>query len=133
MINSSRKDHIGWVLDLDSSTDTWMFIDCVICGSVICGSDCVCTYYWLNGFDRVKVNQQNEISIRIDDNDGIIESWIQIRENKSKEIWDLMYTGGHGIFISLGAYIFNLKDLFDDFELKNEQTGEWQPFGVIDE
>lgn len=63
VINSSRKDHIGWVLDLDSSTDTWMFIDCVICGS-----DCVCnTYYWLNGFDRVKVNQQNEISIRIDD------------------------------------------------------------------
>lgn len=66
-------------------------------------------------------------------NDGIIESWIQIREKKSKEIWDLMYTGGHGIFVSLGAYIFNLKDLFDDFELKNEQTGEWQPFGVIDE
>ena len=64
-------------------------------------------------------------------NDGIIESWIQIREKKSKEIWDLMYTGGHGIFISLGAYIFNLKDLFDDFELKNEQTGEWQPFGVL--
>lgn len=63
VINSSRKDHIGWVLELDSSTDTWMFIDCVICGS-----DCVCnTYYWLNGFDRVKVNQQNEISIRIDD------------------------------------------------------------------
>lgn len=35
---------------------------------VICGSDCVCnTYYWLNGFDRVKVNQRNEISIRVDD------------------------------------------------------------------
>lgn len=66
-------------------------------------------------------------------NDGIIESWIQIREKKSKEIWDLMYTGGHGIFVSLGAYIFNLKDLFDDFELKNEQTGEWQPFGVIED
>ena len=63
VINSSRKDHIGWVFGLDSRTDTWMFLDCVICGS-----DCVCnTYYWLNGHDRVKVNQQNEISIRIDD------------------------------------------------------------------
>lgn len=53
---------MGWVLDLDYSTDAWMFIDCVICGS-----DCVCTYYWLNGYDRVKVNQQNEIPIRVDD------------------------------------------------------------------
>ena len=67
VINSSREDHQGWVLFLDSRTDTWMHLDCVICGSVICGSDCVCTYYWLNGYDRVKVNQQNEISIRIDD------------------------------------------------------------------
>nr|DAH28818.1 MAG TPA: hypothetical protein [Caudoviricetes sp.] len=67
VINSSRKDHQGWVFELDSRTDTWMFFDCVICGSVICGSDCVCTYYWLNNFDRVKVNQQNEISIRVDD------------------------------------------------------------------
>ena len=68
VLSSSRKDHIGWVFDLDSITDTWKFFDCVICGSVICGSDCVCnTYYWLNGFDRVKVNEQNDISIRIDD------------------------------------------------------------------
>lgn len=65
--NSSRKAHQGWVFELDSRTDTWMFFDCVICGSVICGSDCVCTYYWLNNFDRVKVNQRNEISIRVDD------------------------------------------------------------------
>ena len=68
VINSSREDHQGFIFDLDPITDTWKFFDCVICGSVICGSDCVCnTYYWLNGFDRVKVNQQNEISIRIDD------------------------------------------------------------------
>ncbi len=67
VINSSRKDHQGWVFELDSRTDTYMFFDCVICGSVICGSDCVCTYYWLNNFDRVKVNQRNEISIRVDD------------------------------------------------------------------
>ena len=67
VINSSREDHQGFILDLEPRTDTWKFFDCVICGSVICGSDCVCTYYWLNGFDRVKVNQQNEISIRIDD------------------------------------------------------------------
>ena len=67
VINSSREDHQGFIFDLDPITDTWKHFDCVICGSVICGSDCVCTYYWLNGFDRVKVNQQNEISIRIDD------------------------------------------------------------------
>ncbi len=67
VINSSRKDHYGWVFELDSRTDTYMSFDCVICGSVICGSDCVCTYYWLNNFDRVKVNQRNEISIRVDD------------------------------------------------------------------
>ena len=68
VINSSRKDHIGWGLLFDSRTDTWKFFDGVICGSVICGSDCVCcTYYWLNNFDRVKVNRQNEISIRVDD------------------------------------------------------------------
>lgn len=62
VLSSSREDHQGWFFDLDPITDTWKFFD-----SVICGSDCICTYYWLNGFDRVKVNQQNEISIRIDD------------------------------------------------------------------
>lgn len=67
VLSSSREDHQGFIFDLDPITDTWKFFDCVICGSVICGSDCVCTYYWLNGYDRVKVNQQNEISIRIDD------------------------------------------------------------------
>ena len=67
VLSSSKEDHQGFIFDLDPRTDTWKFFDCVICGSVICGSDCVCTYYWLNGFDRVKVNQQNEISIRIDD------------------------------------------------------------------
>lgn len=63
VINSSREYHQGWFFELDSRTDTWKHFDCVVCGS-----DCVCnTYYWLNGFDRVKVNQQNEISIRVDD------------------------------------------------------------------
>lgn len=66
VINSSTKCHQGWVFEYDSRTDTWMYFDCVICGAVICGSDCVCTYYWLNNFDRVKVNQRNEISIRVD-------------------------------------------------------------------
>lgn len=61
---------------------------------------------------------------------GIIETWIQIREKASKEVWELMYTGGHGIFVCFGAYVFSLKNLFNDFELKNEQTGEWQPFGI---
>ena len=67
VLSSSKEDHQGFIFDLDPITDTWKFFDCVICGSVICGSDCVCTYYWLNGFDRVKVNQQNEISIRVND------------------------------------------------------------------
>lgn len=67
VINSSREDHQGWFFELDPITGTWKHFDCVVCGSVICGSDCVCTYYWLNGFDGVSVNQQNEISIRIDD------------------------------------------------------------------
>ena len=63
VINSSKKYHQGWFFELDSRTDTWKHFDCVVCGS-----DCVCnTYYWLNGFDRVKVNQQNEISIRVGD------------------------------------------------------------------
>ena len=63
VLSSSREYHQGWFFDLDSRTDTWKHFDCVVCGS-----DCVCnTYYWLNGFDRVKVNQQNEISIRVND------------------------------------------------------------------
>ena len=63
VLSSSKKYHPGWFFELDSRTDTWKHFDCVVCGS-----DCVCnTYYWLNGFDRVKVNQQNEISIRVGD------------------------------------------------------------------
>ena len=67
VIQSSTKCHHGWVFEFDSRTDTWTYFDCVIRGSVIRGSDCICTYYWLNNFDRVKVNELNEISIRVDD------------------------------------------------------------------
>ena len=67
VLSSSKKHHPGLFFELDLRTDTYKHFDCVICGSVICGSDCVCTYYWLNGYDRVKVNQQNEISIRVND------------------------------------------------------------------
>ena len=67
VLSSSKENHQGFIFDLDPRTDTWKFFDCVICGSVICGSDCVCTYYWLNVYDRVKVNERNEISIRVDD------------------------------------------------------------------
>lgn len=80
VLSSSREDHIGWVFDLDPITDTWKFFDCVICGSVICGSDCVCTYYWLNGFDRVKVNQQNEISIRVNDYEYVSTEYDDLRK-----------------------------------------------------
>ena len=66
-------------------------------------------------------------------NDGIIESWIQIREKLTGEVSELMYVGGSGAIICLGAYSFDLNQLFYDFELFNESTGEWQPFGTIDE
>lgn len=65
-------------------------------------------------------------------NDGIIESWIQIREKLTGEVSELMYVGGSGAIICLGAYSFDLNNLFYDFELFNESTGEWQPFGVLD-
>lgn len=81
VINSSRKDHIGWGLLFDSRTDTWEFFDGVICGSVICGSDCVCcTYYWLNNFDRVKVNRQSEISIRVGDYEYVSTEYNDLRK-----------------------------------------------------
>ena len=66
-------------------------------------------------------------------NDGIIESWIQIREKLTGEVSELMYVGGSKAIICLGAYSFDLNNLFYDFELFNESTGEWQPFGVLEE
>lgn len=63
VLSSSKKYHPGCFFELDTRTDTWKHFDCVVYGS-----DCVCnTYYWLNGFDRVKVNQRNDISIRLGD------------------------------------------------------------------
>ena len=64
-------------------------------------------------------------------NDGIIESWIQIREKLTGEVSELMYVGGSEAIICLGAYSFDLNKLFYDFELFNENTCEWQPFGVL--
>ena len=66
-------------------------------------------------------------------NEGIIESWIQIREKLTGEVSELMYVGGSEAIICLGAYSFNLNNLFIDFELFNESTGEWQPFGVLED
>lgn len=66
-------------------------------------------------------------------NDGIIESWIQIREKLTGEVSELMYVGGSEAIICLGAYSFDLNNLFYDFELFNESTCEWQPFGVLEE
>ena len=66
-------------------------------------------------------------------NDGIIESWIQIREKLTGEVSELMYVGGSEAIICLGAYSFDLNNLFYDFELFNESTGEWQPFGVLED
>ena len=66
-------------------------------------------------------------------NDGIIESWIQIREKLTGEVSELMYVGGSEAIICLGAYSFDLNNLFYDFELFNENTCGWQPFGVLEE
>lgn len=66
-------------------------------------------------------------------NDGIIESWIQIREKLTGEVSELMYVGGSEAIICLGAYSFDLNNLFYDFELFNESTCEWQPFGVMED
>ena len=66
-------------------------------------------------------------------NDGIIESWVQIREKLTGEVSELMYVGGSEAVICLGAYSFDLNNLFYDFELFNESTCEWQPFGVLEE
>lgn len=63
VLSSSKKYHPGLIYELDSRTDTYKFFDCVVCASDCVGN----TYYWLNGLDRVKVNQRNEISIRVDD------------------------------------------------------------------
>lgn len=66
-------------------------------------------------------------------NDGIIESWIKIKEKNSDEIFELMYVGGGGDKIILGGQMFTVSRLFNDSELFNESADEWQPFGVYAE
>lgn len=63
-------------------------------------------------------------------NDGIIESWVKIKDKGDDKIYELMYVGGGGDKICLGGMILSVSNLFKDFELLNESTGEWQPFGV---
>lgn len=65
-------------------------------------------------------------------NDGIIESWVKIKEKSANEIYELMYVGGGGDNIILGNMMFSVSKLFRDFELFNECAREWQPFGVED-
>ena len=63
-------------------------------------------------------------------NDGIIESWVKIKDKGDNKIYELMYIGGGDDKICLGGMMFSVSNLFKDFELLNESTGEWQPFGV---
>lgn len=63
-------------------------------------------------------------------NDGIIESWVKIKEKSANEIYELMYVGGGGDNIILGNMMFSVSKLFRDFELFNECAREWLPFGV---
>lgn len=63
-------------------------------------------------------------------NDGIIESWIKIKDKSDDKIYELMYVGGGGDKICLGGMMLSVSNLFKDFELLNESTGKWQPFGV---
>lgn len=63
-------------------------------------------------------------------NDGIIESWVKIKDKSTDKIYELMYVGGGDDKICLGGMMFLVSRLFDTFELFNESTGQWQPFGV---
>lgn len=63
-------------------------------------------------------------------NDGIIESWIKIREKETKDTFEVMYVGGGEDIIYLGGRAFSLSYLFEQYELFNENTQEWLPFGV---
>lgn len=63
-------------------------------------------------------------------NDGIIESWVKIKDKSADKIYELMYVGGGGDNIILGNMIFSVSKLFRDFELFNECARDWQPFGV---
>ena len=65
-------------------------------------------------------------------NDGIIETWVKIKNKTTNEIYELMYVGGGGDKIILGGMIFSVSSLFRDFELFNECAREWLPFGVED-
>lgn len=63
-------------------------------------------------------------------NDGIIESWVKIKGKGDGKIYELMYIGGGDDKICLGGMMLSVSNLFKDFELFNESTREWQPFGV---
>lgn len=66
-------------------------------------------------------------------NDGIIESWVKIKNKTTDDISELMYVGGVIDVVILGGIMFTVSDLFKNFELFNENTQEWQPFGVEEE
>lgn len=66
-------------------------------------------------------------------NDGIIESWVKIKDKGDDKIYELMYVGGGDDKICLGGMMLSVGNLFKDFELFNESTGKWQPFGVLEE
>lgn len=63
-------------------------------------------------------------------NNGIIESWVKIKDKSTDKIYELMYVGGGDDKICLGGMMFLVSTLFNTFELFNESTGQWQPFGV---
>lgn len=63
-------------------------------------------------------------------NDGIIESWVKIKDKSADKIYEFMYIGGGDDKICLGGMMFSVSNLYNTFELFNESTGEWQPFGV---
>lgn len=63
-------------------------------------------------------------------NDGIIESWVKIKDKGDGKIYELMYIGGGDDKICLGGMMLSVSNLFKDFELFNECAREWLPFGV---
>lgn len=65
-------------------------------------------------------------------NDSVIKGWVKIKNKTTNEIYELMYVGGGSDEICLGGMVFSVSNLFDNFELFNECTREWQPFGMED-
>lgn len=60
---------------------------------------------------------------------------LNIRNKKNKIVRQVLVTEiNYGKpFIGLGICLFDLKNLFRGYEWQDEENGDWQPFGVLEE